>query len=355
MEKFLNMKLLIFIFCCISIINAYYCSYTAISLKGLNKFLKETECKYIFIKFTPRVYILKVPLFFNLSKFKSIKVTGAGVGITNFIIQNKEGGFKFISNKKNHIVEISNLSIHANEKNISYSIYFSQPYGGNQHKRNIIVKNIYIDSLNNNNKFFFKKAIDINGAWRPLIQNVFITGFFGPKAKKNTFSMETCFNLKNTYSPTILNSRCWSSKIGLNFVSSKIPGPEGIFVLFSKFVNTFIGINIDLKSIEPEGFIISNHINSLKYGIKIVNKKFLIIKNNLIYKNKHSKKYIYVFLKNVYNSIIKDNIFYCPVKKTDMNYTDIIFDHSYKVIFKNNMITHKIKLKYINTKDQNVK
>ena len=350
------MKLLFFIFCCISIIKAYNCSYMSISLNGLNKFLKETKCKYIFIKFFPRTYILKTPLFFNLSKFEGIKITGAGIGVTNFIIKNKEGGFKFISNKRNHTVEISNFSIHASERQISYSIYFKQPYGGNQHKRNIIIKNIYINTLNNNKKFFFKKAIDINGAWRPLIQNVFITGFFGPKAKKNSnFSMDVCFNLKNTYSPTILNSRCWSSKIGLNFVSNKIPGPEGIFISFSKFVNTFIGINIDLKSIEPEGFIVNNHINSLKYGIKVINKKFLIIKNNLIYRNRRSKEYVYVFLKNVYNSIVKDNIFYYPVKKNDINYTDIIFDNSYKVIFKNNIITHKVNLKYINQKDPNAK
>ena len=325
----------------IIVLEANECSYTVSSIKKLKDFIKNTKCKDIVISFKNKNYVLRTPLLFN--KFNNIRISGAGIGVTNLIIENKKGGLYFFFNKRNNIIELNDFSIHSKENNISYGVFFKQPYGGNQHKRNLILKDIYIDNLNNSKKFFFKKAINIEGAWRPLIQNVFVTGFLGPRLKTN-FSMDICFNLKNVYSPAILNCRCWSSKIGLNFVSNQNPGPEGIYIAFSKFVNTFIGINIKLSSNEPEGFIIHNHINSLKYGIKVINKKFLVIKDNLLYMNKYSKKYVYIFLKKVYNSIINSNIFYYPSKKINNNYQDFILQNSSNNIIKNNLCFRKIKI-----------
>jgi len=337
-----------FLFYCI-FINANSCTFDIQNSRDLKTFTIK-DCTTIHIKVHSGEYDIKTPINFNLTNTKSLFIDGDGRGNTNLYVSNNLGAIFIYSKQRNTKVEISNLSIFSKEQNISSAISFRQPPGGNQHIRNIVLRNIDISNYNNSPNLNFKKAITIVGAWRVLIDNVFVSGFFGPKAKDVIPKIDICFNLEETYSPTIVNSRCWNSKIGLNLISRHNPGPEGLMVSHSKFVNTQIGINIDFISKEPGGFITENHINAIKYGIKVKNRKFLIINENLMYRHEKSIDYQDISLNNVTDSIISNNIFHYPKKKNDMDRKEINLFHSKNNVISNNLFTKRTKMIFGNSK-----
>ena len=318
--------------------NCYFEINTDKNLSILNK--KQYNCKHIFIKFGLGKFILKRPLLFEFKHPSSLVVMGAGIGNTKVLIDNNISAIHIYSDQRNNEVEIRDMSLYAIRSNIKNAIFFSQPRGGNQHHRNLVLRDLEIAGYKNSEHYFFKNAISLIGIWRPLINNVFITGYFGPKANPKRIRMQSCFSFRDVYSPTLTDSRCWSSIYGVSIYSRSNPGPEGVMIQRSKFVNVFVGINIDLVSQEPEGFIIDNHINAIRAGIKITNKKFILIKNNLIYRNKNSSKnFNYIVFNNVKNSMIVNNIFHYPSKKSSEKIKFFKLIHSHHNMYLYNIFT----------------
>ena len=307
-------------------------------------YLNRIGCTTINIKFASGTFHLKSEISIDRDKIESIVISGNGIGNTKIYVENSIGFIDIQLKRRTTVVKIQNLSIYAKDKKIKNAILISQPAGGNQHKRNVVLRYIEISNYKNKGEYFFLNAVLLHGSWRPLIDNVFITGFFGPKLHLDNLNMNTCINLHDVYSPTVTNSRCWSCKIGLNIVSDLNPGPEGMMIDHSKFVETMIGINIALASKEPGGFITNNHINSVKNGIKIINKKFLIIENNLMYRHKGSKSYTDMNLNSVSNSIIVNNIFHYPSNSKNRKRQEISLLHSMNNIISNNLVTQNSKI-----------
>ena len=304
------------------------------------------DCNSIFINIKSGNFNLISPLVLNLNKVDGLVIRGEGLGSSKLFSRNKKGTILINLKTRKTTITIENLSIYSKGQGVHSAIAITQPSGGNQHRRNVILRDIEVSNFENKEINYFKKAIFLKGVWRPLLDNVFVTGFFGPKSKNILPKMETCFHLEEAYSPTIVNSRCWSSEIGLNLMSKLDPGPEGLMIEHSKFVENLIGINIDFSSQEPGGFITNNHINALKIGINIKNRKFLNVSNNLMYRNQYSKDYTDFNLVNVDNSIISNNIFHDPVRKRFDNRKEIRLEKSDNNIINNNLFTKSTKKIY---------
>lgn len=259
------MKLLYLLLLFTSFIFGKSCTFT---IKNESNFTKlssqiiDNKCTNIAININNGNFVLNQPIELNIKKIDGITIKGQGMGSSRLLVENKKGAIVIKLKQKKSVVTVRNLSILAKNNDIKNAISILQPNGGNQHRRNVVLKDIEIANLKNKGQFFFKNAIYLKGVWRPLLENIFITGHYGPQAKKHPYKMETCFYLDEVYSPSVVHSRCWSSKIGLNLISNLNPGPEGLVVDHSKFVETLIGINIDFISQEPGAFITNNHINA---------------------------------------------------------------------------------------------
>ena len=332
-----------FSFLLITVVLSKECEYIIRENKDFNNINSIQNCNSISIVIKGGVYKLKHPMQLELrkEKIRGVSIKGEGIGVTTLLVENPLGAISISSLRKSTVSEITGLSIYAYQQNVDKMISIVQSSGGNQHRRNVILRDIEIANFDNKKKYSFRKAVFLKGSWRPLINNIIVTGFYGPKANKLDKIVESCFYLEETYSPSIINSRCWSAKIGLNLIGKNDPGPEGLLVENSKFVETDIGINIDFISQEPEGYITNNHINATQIGINIKNRKFMIVTNNLIYQSLQSKKYIDINFINVDYSIISNNIFHYPAKNKTYERKEIFLKNSEHNTISNNLSTEK--------------
>ncbi|MEA1953754.1 MAG: hypothetical protein U9O24_05135 [Campylobacterota bacterium] len=336
------MKKLIVILLLVTNLFGEKCTFQIKNQKDLD-LIQTVNCKSLNIDFYEGKYILNSPISLQLKKTDGVVIRGKGIRNTKLIVANTKGAIDISLKKKSTTIKIMDLSIQSMMEGSGHAISIIQPNGGNQHRRNVILRDIEISNFRNKKEYFFIKAINLQGVWRPMIDNVFVSGFYGPKAKGKIPKMLSCFQLDDVYSPTIINSRCWSSQFGINMTSKHNPGPEGLIVDQSKFVETVIGINIDYISQEPGGFITNNHINAMEKGINIKNRKFLIIKNNLMYRNEYSKSYIDMNFINVNDSIISENIFHHPSKKRPLDRKEINLKNSKNNTIINNFFTKPSK------------
>lgn len=219
----------------------------------------------VILKLPAKSINLRNPIVIQQTKdslsWKAIKIIGSGIEQTKIYASNGFIRANFLT--RDILIEISDFTIIPAQINSGNGIQIWIPPGGNRHNRSIILKNLLIRGENANDKNVFETSINVTGAWRILISNVFITGPFGPNVEQP--SPGKCFVLSECYSPEVANSACWSMDTGLEVLSETNPGPEGIQVISSKFVDVNIGIKIEnSRAIEPEGVISNNHINAKK-------------------------------------------------------------------------------------------
>jgi len=311
--------------------------------------LKSSENLKIYIPSGVYEIFFPISININTNKIINIEIYGDGPEFTKLIGKNNFG-IIFINLESNKcFVAIRDLSLLAGLDNSGNAITISQPYKGNLHKRNVVIKNVNIENLNNSPEYTFQNGIIIRGAWRPLIENVFITGFYGPKQDEIPIKMNTCILLEDSYSPDILNSGCWRSDVGIRITSSlEKDAPEGFRVAFSKIVDVNTAILIDFISKEPEGTILFNHINSSFSNIVIKNRKFVQIIGNLFYRNERREEpnFIDIIFVNTDSSIIKQNIFHYPSFKSDKSRVIVKFIKSFNNIMSDNLITDNDALIY---------
>jgi len=270
------------------------------------------------IVFTPGIYKLdqRVELLggsFVNNAVENLIVSGVGTQAVTFNVNNTDGGI-FVSLPKNQrgTVEFKNLKFSALLNNAGAAIEVIHAVALNQHRRTFLARDIEIVSAPDTSTYF-EYGIKLQNTWRPLIENVVMTGPFGPNVE-DPYKTKACFNLTDTYSPTIVNSRCWSANIGFNMVGTGSPigaGPEGTTISSSKFVTTNIGISIVTAGYEPEAFISKNHINSQVRGIVLNRRTKAIIDGNLMYNDYTGNSFYQDIL--VFDSkdiIITNNTFY---------------------------------------------
>lgn len=274
--------------------------------------------------------------------FENLVISGVGTQAVTFNVNNDDGGILIdMSNYRTGAVEFRNLKFSSLKNGGGTAIDVSQPAGGNQHRRNFIARDIEITSYNVSSNYF-NNGIKLTGVWRPLIENVFMTGPFGPNAI-NQFKTNACFDLTDTYSPAIINSRCWSANIGVNLQGTNAGNPEGITISSSKFVTTNIGINIATTGYEPEAFISNNHINSQVRGIILNRRTKAIIDGNLMY-NDYTNNSFYqdILVFDAKDVIVTNNTFFNAKTEDHVSRTAIrVANGSENIIINDNLFRNE--------------
>lgn len=313
--------------------------------------------------------------------WKSLKINGDGINQT--ILLSEKGVFKINLITREPLIEIEDLSFVATKQSSGKAIEIYMPPGGNRHNRSLVIKDILITGFAPDSNTYFNFGIKAIGVWRPLIENVFMTGPFGPK-RLPLPKDSICYYLEEVYSPEISKSACWSADIGVVIKSSTNPAPEGLQIISSKFVDVNTGIYIDnVNAIEPEGFIQNNHINARIYGLILKGKRFVNVDNNLFYTS-NTDDFVMLLLERSEKIIISRNTFHYPDRmqvqsgisiKIDKEVEDVVISenlfnapkiaiyiskfskdiHTYNNTFlKENKIT-KIKLNEVEIYDENRK
>lgn len=151
----------------------------------------------------------------------SVKFTmrGAGKGIANLIVSstNSDGGLNLGTTigsdaSRNNYVVFQDFSIKT-EGQGGIGLKFSQSEGGAQHKRTVTVKDLMIESSDQETDYF-DEALNITGGWRPLIDNVQLSGpWINTDLTDGSlrFAGAVGLNLEGSYAPAIINTQIWSA------------------------------------------------------------------------------------------------------------------------------------------------
>ncbi|MDX2481766.1 MAG: glycosyl hydrolase family 28-related protein [Desulfuromusa sp.] len=311
---------------------------------------KISAAKSAVVRFPPGRFVFDHPVSLagiTWREIHGLTIAGEGPQVTVLASRNDKGVLHLDFKQRRHTVTLQGLRFEPTKRGSGTAFEMTQISGGNQHRRSLIMRDVEF-TPNPEEKNYFDVAVRLHGAWRPLIDNVMVAGPFGPRvSNEDIYAMRVCFQLEESYNPTLVNAKCWSAKTGLAVVSSKPPGkrgPEGLMVTLSNFVMVKTGILLETGSIEPGAFISHSHVNASETGILMKNRRFGIISNNLFYfggprRQVHTQTYKDIRLVNSELTTINDNIFHVPIRDKDYDGDRIMIelDNSRNCLLSQNM------------------
>jgi hypothetical protein len=204
-------------------------------------------------------------------------------------------------------VQVSELGFFTASPAGGAALSIEMPAKGLIQRRAVTIRDLTIGGMDIH-RDFFETGLLLRATSRPLIDDVLMTGPYGPGSDL-VGRTGTCFELEGTYSPTIVDSACWAEQTGLRMSAIGQGRMEGVFITRSKFVNVDYGISITNPGQMPEGMISENHINAHVVGLSLKGKKFVTI---------------------------RDNLFYHQTSRGDGVYTDISLDDTAKILMTGN-------------------
>jgi hypothetical protein len=260
-------------------------------------------------------YILNSVVTMQLSDAVNIKIKGAGVGATSIEVRNSVGGFQFSCPVSVGRLDMSDLSLRITRANNGIGIQYNAAISQNS-KQNINFKNIeirLIEEVAVNSNLFFNKSIYIDGAYKPMFDNVVISAAFG---QVDALLWETgklgavAFELSNVYAPSFIDCYAWSQYRGYYIHDYKNYGSDRIWFDRSFAVGDYIGIDISNVSSSPI-MVEEGHYNCNTIGIKLENVNNATVQTSAMY-NVHITDYPNyndILLLNCQNINVVDNIF----------------------------------------------
>jgi hypothetical protein len=257
----------------------------------------------------------------------SLTVRGDGM-LASRLIENGQAGilaldFANITTQ----VQVSQLGFFTTVPGGGTALAITMPAKGLLDRRSVVLRDLTLGGIDIH-RDYFETGILLYATSRPLIDDVMMAGPYGPGSGA-LVQTGTCFDLRGTYSPTIVDSACWSEGTGLQ-MSGLDTGKgrmEGVFVTRSKFVNVDYGIVIRNEDRMPEGMISENHINAHVTGLYLDGKKFMTVRDNLFYHEKTRDGHVYndISLDNTEKILLTGNIFHFP---SDTNRVAIHIENS---------------------------
>jgi hypothetical protein len=211
---------------------------------------------------------------------------GDGEDVSELLCDNDEGGFLF--NVKTNVltVTVENMSFVTQREGRGTAIEFNtgDANPGDHHSRMFQVRNVLIRGTHYD-KGFFDYGVKCFNAWYPMLENVKLTGRYGPGS--DTCKMKTGFLFQDCYSPLVANCYFWgNAEKGLAYVADKIQPEDGI-VKESYFVGQDNGVYVDIKSApdwsEPAFHLTNCHINYASNGLFLKGMRQVFVTGNLFY------------------------------------------------------------------------
>jgi hypothetical protein len=225
------------------------------------------------------------------------------------------GGFQFSCPVSVGRLDMSDLSLRITRANNGIGIQYNAAISQNS-KQNINFKNIeirLIEEVAVNSNLFFNKSIYIDGAYKPMFDNVVISAAFG---QVDALLWETgklgavAFELSNVYAPSFIDCYAWSQYRGYYIHDYKNYGSDRIWFDRSFAVGDYIGIDISNVSSSPI-MVEEGHYNCNTIGIKLENVNNATVQTSAMY-NVHITDYPNyndILLLNCQNINVVDNIF----------------------------------------------
>jgi hypothetical protein len=250
-------------------------------------------------------------------------IEGDGPMQTQIIVQNPTAGFSFEIERVGLMVTMRNMRLVADQPGIKNAIKITSPDRGATHHRQVIMEDIDIGGVDGvpPQENYFNDAIRLFGIHRPYLENIYITGAYGPDSQERWYDMNSCYDFEDTYGPVLVQVRCWSASNGLMYYTNKpvgTAGPEGGIVEESAFVEVGRGIYVKSMAQEPHFTVIDSHINAEEVGIEVDGRRFVSLTNNLFYRRAHDGHYNDIELNGVERSSITNNIFHAPFRQNDL-------------------------------------
>lgn len=202
-----------------------------------------------------------------------MSMEGAGEDATELVVDNPEGGVKFLGIDINRLTfSVSNLSIVAVRDGAGVALEFDKPNPGVKHRRQFNAENLLIRG-ERFDKGYFKVGLIVRNAWFPRLENVKVADRYGPGFTGKVYSMDCGILLEDCYNPLVLHCHVWGGKVGLLYRLRETK-PEDGTIANSYFVNCIEGIRIvrthSTREWEEPGLHITDcHIDFRDFGITL--------------------------------------------------------------------------------------
>jgi hypothetical protein len=253
----------------------------------------------------------------------NLTIEGAGIGISQFLVGNGTGGISLVSTDKETEVYISGVEFIANQTNAGVGLQITMPEGGNRHNRSVVLRDVKFSVINETdatNYGYFSTAVDLTGCWRPLLNNLIVSGPYGPGISSNLSDSSPIYktsvgvDVDGCYGVKIINSYIWSCSIGISNVSTIDPGPEGFRLSNTNIVEVKKAVIFTRVGREPTLLISDCHYNYRDRGLHINGAKLVIITNCVPYNVDTAPQFSGepedIYLNNAEKIIISGNMFH---------------------------------------------
>ncbi len=216
-----------------------------------------------------------------------LTIRGDGQGVSNIMCDNKDGAFRLSDPACATQFNLHDFSLVAMRQNSGVALDLSAPVRGVRDYRTLAVCNVDIRGEAVRAKNGFATGIDATGHWRPLFRNVVVScarGDANARGRPPARSGECGIRADWCYAPAFEHCYVWGAKTGYSIVSKNArEGPEDASFIRCTAVACEIGIDIDTPIPEPQLVITACHINCTRVGIRLRNRKFFSITDNLMY------------------------------------------------------------------------
>ncbi len=214
-----------------------------------------------------------------------LHVQGAGEDVTELWVDNPEGGLRFSGTHISRMtVTISDLALVALREPAGTALSFDTANPGDQHSRQFNARDLLIRG-ERFDRGGFTRGVVVRNAWYPHLDNVKITGMYGPALERNP--LQEAILLEDCYSPLLSACYVWNARDGLIY-RGVVMQPEDGIVRDCYFVGCRRGVTVQLtpgtdRWEEPGFHMDTCHINYLDCGLMLHGVRQVQIRDCLFY------------------------------------------------------------------------
>lgn len=249
----------------------------------------------------------------------SIRIIGAGIGVTEIHVYNSTGAFLFTFNSDISKLEIADMTFRASAADCGVAIKTQYPLTLTSNTTNLTIRNVEMRILGENNvaaNLFFNRYVYVEGAYKPIFDNIVISAAFGPNVQSDLWQHPELLGIvgieaSNTYAPQFRDCYVWNNTTGYKISNYPNIGTDSI--VFQRSYGVGLRTGIDISNVKTSPVLIEDgHYNNLEYGIKLKAVNNAIIRTNLMYNVQPVDRpdYIDILVDSCKNVKIQDNIFY---------------------------------------------
>ncbi|MBN2451868.1 MAG: NPCBM/NEW2 domain-containing protein [Lentisphaeria bacterium] len=216
-----------------------------------------------------------------------LTVRGDGQGVSNLLCDSGEGLFRLTDPAGVTQFSLHDVSLVALRENCGTALDLAMPGRGVRSYRTLTVANVDIRGDDASRGHAFAVGIDAAGHWRPLFRNVIVqgAGSRAPGEDGGARGGGGCgIRADWCYAPAFEHCYVWGVETGYSILCRHAPeGPEDASFIRCTAVGCSVGIDIETPIPEPQLLVTGCHINCSQIGIRLHNRKFFTITDNLMY------------------------------------------------------------------------